>query len=58
MGLIKDASDLIGGLLIFIIGFAFLSVIVKILSFDWASLLYSLFVVLIAVVILRVVLDL
>lgn len=56
--MIKNAIDLIGGLLVFIIGFAFLSAVIKILSFDWGSFFYALFVVIIAVVIIRWVLDL
>lgn len=58
MRLIKDAIDLIGALLIFVIGFAILSAFVKILSFDWGSFFYALFVVIIAIAIIRVVLDL
>lgn len=58
MKLIKNAIDIIGALFVFIIGFAILSAIVKILSFDWGSFFYALFIVIVAVVIMRVVLDL
>jgi hypothetical protein len=58
MRLIKNAIDLIGALLIFIFGFALLSAVVKILSFDWGSFFYALVIVIVAVAIIRVVLDL
>jgi hypothetical protein len=58
MRMIKDAVDIIGGLFIFVIGFAILSAFVKILSFNWSSFFYALFVVIIAIVIIRVVIDL
>jgi hypothetical protein len=56
--MIKDAIDLIGGLVIFIIGFAFLSAILKILSFDWGSFFSALIIVIFAIIIIRVVVDL